>query len=120
MLPLHLLASSLGFAAALNPARRADTPLAHLDSLPGLCDGATCACAQLSAMFGDLLLLKNSSGFTSQAEDFYDIRAVLEPKCIFVPQSAAQVAAGMSVLAACGAQFAIRGGGHMNVRILPN
>ncbi|EQB45410.1 FAD binding domain-containing protein [Colletotrichum gloeosporioides Cg-14] len=67
-----------------------------------------------AAQFGNLLLGSNLTDYTTQAEDFYDIRAVLVPRCIFMPTDADQVASGDSILASCGAQFAIRAGGHMN------
>lgn len=115
MLPSLLLASLLGAASITALVSRGNDTFQYFESLPSLSSGADCACVKLSANFGDLLLSINSSDYTTQAEDFYDIRAVLKPGCIFMPTNADQVASGMSIIASCGAQFAIRAGGHMNV-----
>lgn len=115
MLPRLFLASLSGAASSQALASRGNNTFQYFESLPSLSSGADCACTKLSAEFGDLLLSRNSSGYTTQAEDFYDIRAVLQPGCIFMPTNADQVASGMSIIASCGAQFAIRAGGHMNV-----
>ncbi|KAK1701597.1 uncharacterized protein BDZ83DRAFT_714689 [Colletotrichum acutatum] len=110
-----LLAALSGTVAATSVANPGNLTLKYLESLPTLTSGTECACNQLSKKFGNALLGLNSTGYTTHAQDFYDIRAVLEPRCIFMPTDAQQVAAGISILASCGAQFAIRGGGHMNV-----
>lgn len=111
------LSLGLGIAAAANCVASNVTIATRLDQLPTLSAGASCACARLSATFGTSVLNSNSTNYTVEAEDFYDIRAVLAPRCIFLPNDAAQVASGMAIIASCGAQFAIRGGGHMNVRV---
>ncbi|KAK2772670.1 FAD binding domain-containing protein [Colletotrichum kahawae] len=109
-----LLASLSGAATATSLLSSGNHSIKYFESLPSLSIGADCACSKLSAQFGDLLLDISSDDYTTQAEDFYDIRAVLEPRCIFMPTDADQVASGVSILASCGAQFAIRAGGHMN------
>lgn len=115
MHPRLLLTSLLGATSSQALVGRGNNTFQYFESLPSLSSGADCACTELSAEFGDLLLSINSSDYTTQAEDFYDIRAVLQPGCIFMPTNADQVASGMSIIASCGAQFAIRAGGHMNV-----
>lgn len=115
MLQSLFLVSLLGAARSTSLVSRENDTFQYFESLPSLSSGADCACTKLSAKFGDLLLSINSSDYTTQAEDFYDIRAVLQPGCIFMPTHADQVASGMSIIASCGAQFAIRAGGHMNV-----
>ncbi|KAK1465239.1 FAD binding domain-containing protein [Colletotrichum melonis] len=109
-----LLAALSGAVAATSFANPGNLTLKYLESLPTLRSGTECACNQLFRRFGNALLSMNSTDYMTQAQDFYDIRAVLEPRCIFMPTDALQVASGMSILASCGAQFAIRGGGHMN------
>ncbi|ETS74384.1 hypothetical protein PFICI_14250 [Pestalotiopsis fici W106-1] len=109
-----LFSLGLGVAAAAKYAASNTTSATRLDQLPTLSAGADCACGQLAAQFGNSLLTTNSTNYTVQAQDYYDIRAVLAPKCIFLPNDAAEVASGMAILASCGAQFAIRAVGHMN------
>lgn len=80
---------------------------------------AACACNQLAALFPNGVLSPNSTNYTAVNIETWDIRTDLDPACIFQPETADEVAKGISVLSTCDAQFAIRGGGHMNVSIGP-
>lgn len=77
--------------------------------------GARCACSKLAVSYSNLLVYPGSASYTSQVTSYWDIRADLDPACIFLPTSAEQVADAVGLFATCGAQFAVRGGGHMNV-----
>ncbi|KAH8669057.1 hypothetical protein BX600DRAFT_435563 [Xylariales sp. PMI_506] len=79
-----------------------------------LADGASCACTQLAAQYPSIVLTSNSTNYTTEITDFWDVRSDLEPACVFLPTEADQVADAVSTFTSCGAQFAIRGGGHMN------
>ncbi|KAI1119901.1 FAD binding domain protein [Nemania abortiva] len=81
---------------------------------PTLDEGATCACEQLAATFDDAVIMADSADYEKESLNFWDIRAVLQPKCIVLPEDPSQVSTAVSILISCGAQFAIRGGGHMN------
>ncbi|KAF4121326.1 FAD/FMN-containing dehydrogenase [Geosmithia morbida] len=77
--------------------------------------GADCACTKLAAEFeASSVLFAESTNYTTQTLAYWDKRAVLEPKCIFLPTSAEDVATAVKTFASCGTQFAVRGGGHMN------
>ena len=84
-------------------------------TIADLTTGANCACTQLASNYGSLVLISNSTNYTAEATDYWDIRADLLPGCIFIPSDADQVADAVSTFTSCGTQFAIRGGGHMNV-----
>lgn len=84
-------------------------------TIANLSTGSSCACARLASCYGSLVLTSNSTNYRAEATDYWDVRADLLPRCIFMPIKADQVADAVSVFASCGAQFAIRGGGHMNV-----
>ena len=77
--------------------------------------GARCACSKLAVSYSNLIVYPWSANYTSQVTNYWDIRADLDPACIFLPTSAEQVADAVGLFATCGAQFAVRGGGHMNV-----
>lgn len=78
--------------------------------------GVSCACSKLSQSFPANVILPGSSNYTTQTVDnYWDIRADLTPACVFVPDTAAQVSHALKVVNVCGSQFAVRGGGHMNV-----
>lgn len=81
-----------------------------------LTKGAACACAKLSHSFPGVIS-PNGTNYTIQTtERYWDIRADLSPACIFLPSTPKQVAEAVSIFESCNAQFAVRGGGHMNVR----
>lgn len=84
-------------------------------TIADLATGADCACTKLTATFGDLCLTADSTNYTAEVTEYWDIRSDLLPKCVFFPADADQVATAVSTFTSCGAQFAIRGGGHMNV-----
>lgn len=44
----------------------------------------------------------------------------MQPACIFLPSSAVEVAQTVSIMNKCDCEFAIRGGGHMNVSNCPS
>ncbi|KAI1498346.1 putative FAD-binding oxidoreductase [Biscogniauxia marginata] len=73
-----------------------------------------CACSELSNKYDDSMLLPSSANFTEQTKHFWDVRSAVTPACMIFPTSADEVSEAVKVLASCNAQFAIRGGGHMN------
>ncbi|KAL4937943.1 hypothetical protein BDV06DRAFT_65175 [Aspergillus oleicola] len=75
-----------------------------------------CACAKLTRSFGQSVIYPGQANYTEQTVDSYwDVRADLSPACVFVPESASEVASAAKILSSCDARFAVRGGGHMNV-----
>jgi FAD/FMN-containing dehydrogenase len=80
-----------------------------------LSDGASCACTKLTSLYPDLVLGTNSTNYTTEAINYWDVRADLEPMCIFMPTKDCQVASAVSIFTTCGTQVAVRGGGHMNL-----
>lgn len=77
--------------------------------------GAQGACDELAILYPDLLLTRNSTNYTVEATHYWEKRANLEPLCIFQPTNADQVASSVTLFNKHQAQFAVRGGGHMNV-----
>ncbi|KAF7551803.1 hypothetical protein G7Z17_g4756 [Cylindrodendrum hubeiense] len=105
-----MLLSALFFATLSGAAVTCASEVPVVD----LSTGATCACSKLSAEYGSAVLGSNSTNYTLESTAVWDIRSYLSPKCIFLPTNADQVADAVSIFASCGAQFAVRGGGHMN------
>lgn len=105
-LAIPLIAQLVSAACA---AEVAEIPVATL------AEGAACACRQLASQYGNLTLYGNSTGYTEQSINYWDTRSDLAPNCIFLPTDKDQVAKAISIFASCGTQFAVRGGGHMNV-----
>lgn len=104
--------ASVGLSAAVSVGSSVITDLGTFT----LTKGAACACAKLSLSFAGVIS-PNGTNYTVQAADrYWDIRADLSPACIFLPSTPKQVAEAVSIFESCNAQFAVRGGGHMNVR----
>ncbi|KAJ5548988.1 hypothetical protein N7513_006222 [Penicillium frequentans] len=61
------------------------------------------------------VIFPGSKNYTTQTVDYiWDIRANLSPACVFVPNTAAEVSQAVKIINECQANFAVRGGGHMN------
>lgn len=105
----QLLAASLVSSATA-------TTLSNSTQYVSTASEASCACSKLSSLYTDKLIYPNSTNYTTEATAQWDLRSTLEPACIFLPTSAEEVASAVTELVACDAQFAVRGGGHMNVR----
>ncbi|TVY73440.1 putative FAD-linked oxidoreductase, partial [Lachnellula suecica] len=101
--------SSLLFAGGLLVA---SLSFAQKVTVADLATGADCACTQLAAKYE--ILTSNSTNYTAEATNQWDIKSNLLPGCIYLPTNADEVADAVSIFVSCGAQFAIRGGGHMN------
>ncbi|CAG8922918.1 unnamed protein product [Penicillium salamii] len=112
-----LLLSGLAFANSGN-ASASSTQTGLLNTSSGTLqvpNGASCACAKLSRLIPGTVILPGSSNYTTQTVDTYwDIRANLSPACVVVPHSVTEVSQALKIISACGSQFAVRGGGHMN------
>ncbi|KAL4733145.1 hypothetical protein BDV11DRAFT_210441 [Aspergillus similis] len=75
-----------------------------------------CACTQLTRSFGSSVIYPGQANYTFQTVDSYwDVWADFSPACVFVPESASDVASAVGIPAFCDSKFAIRGGGHINV-----
>ncbi|KAL1890785.1 hypothetical protein Sste5346_008110 [Sporothrix stenoceras] len=76
--------------------------------------GVSGACAELSSQFPSQVLTSTSANYTSERTSYWDVRSDQSPSCIFLPADASEVATAVKVLARNQAEFAVRGGGHMN------
>lgn len=79
--------------------------------------GVKKACEQLRADFPEITLFPNSTGYAAEIINVWDKRCNLVPACVFRARTAGDVAAVLRIVKQNNAQFAVRGGGHMNVRI---
>ncbi|KAJ5162801.1 uncharacterized protein N7500_004631 [Penicillium coprophilum] len=115
---LHLIGLFLLGIANLSNASASATTTGFLSTPSGTLrvpKGASCACAKLFRSMPRSVIGPGSANYTTQTVDnYWDIRADLSPACVFVPNTAAEVSQAVKIIAACNAQFAVRGGGHMN------
>lgn len=62
------------------------------------------------------MILPGSASYTTQTVDSYwDVRVGLSPACVVVPYIAAEVSQAVNIINERQANFAVCGGGHMNV-----
>lgn len=74
-------------------------------------------CSALRAPLGNALFPRGSSVYKYEAANFWSNTEVMTPGCVFRPQSSEQLAEGIHALANANAEFAVRGGGHMGIRV---
>lgn len=74
-------------------------------------------CTALSARLSDAVFFKNSSVYQYEAQEFWSNTEKMSPSCVFRPQSSQQLAKGLESLVDAEAKFAVRGGGHMGIRV---
>jgi hypothetical protein len=74
-------------------------------------------CSALRAPLGSALFSRGSSVYKYEAANFWSNTELMTPGCVFRPQSSAQLAEGIAALASANAEFAVRGGGHMGIKV---
>ena len=80
-------------------------------------NSSSTACNRLADLYTELTLFPNSTNYTFQATNFWDKRSDLLPTCIFLPTDVDHIVSAVKIFHDEDAQFAIRGGGHMNVSL---
>lgn len=119
MKPQYLVVFCLGglASASLNSSGVVSSSISTPTGTLVVTDSEQCACKALLQSFGDSVILPGQANYTNHTLDyFWDVRADLSPACVFVPQTANAIAGALKIFNSCNAQFAVRGGGHMNVR----
>lgn len=107
--------TTLYLAALLQPL----SVLAQGNGTVPVLTGPSCACGQLQAVNPANYLNPTCAGFEKENLRVWDKRSNQMPACIFLPSTAKEATAAIGILNTCNAQFAMRGGGHMNVSTSP-
>lgn len=74
-------------------------------------------CHALAKPLGDAVFYHNSDVYKYESKNFWSNTEILSPRCVFRPQSSSQLAEGLQALVGANAEFAVRGGGHMGIRV---
>lgn len=82
-------------------------------SLSSSCQG----CTSLSRGFPDKVFSPGSTVYAYENGEFWSNTELLSPACIFRPSSALDVSGGIKTLAKVNSSFAVRGGGHMGIKV---
>lgn len=111
--------SGLAYASSSSSARASatlDSSIATSSGTLAISNGASCACAKFAHSLPNRTIFPGSKNYTMETVDkLWDIRADLSPACVVVPETANEVSQAVKIIGSCNAQFAVRGGGHMNV-----
>lgn len=74
-------------------------------------------CKALQKPLGDAVFLPNTAVYDYESQNFWSNTEILSPGCVFRPQSSGELAKGLEALVDANAEFAVRGGGHMGIRV---
>lgn len=74
-------------------------------------------CKALDSCLGDAVFFRNSSVYQYESQEFWSNTELMSPGCVFRPTSSRELARGIKSLVDAEAKFAVRGGGHMGIRV---
>ncbi|KAM5430225.1 hypothetical protein McanMca71_007294 [Microsporum canis] len=72
-------------------------------------------CSMLSEAFPDAVYTKYTQLWSSEKDNFWSATAVLDPACIFAPESTKQVSQAIKLFSQNECKFSIKGGGHSSI-----
>lgn len=75
------------------------------------------ACETLHAIFPDKTFRSGDDVYEYEAKNFWSNHEILEPACVFRPTSPEDVATAVLASSLTSSQFAVRGGGHMGIKV---
>jgi hypothetical protein len=78
---------------------------------------ASNGCKALKGSVSDSLFFNDSLIYQYETNNFWSNTEIMAPGCVFRPQSSSQLAKGLTALVDAEAKFAVRGGGHMGIRV---
>ena len=76
-------------------------------------------CQTLNSALPKTVFSPDSLVYKYEAQNFWSNTEILDPSCVFRPQSGEQLAKGLKELVQSKASFAVRGGGHMGIQVRP-
>lgn len=74
-------------------------------------------CETLKNALSDSVFAKDSAVYAYESQNFWSNTEILSPECVFRPQSGKQLSTGLQELVKSQEQFAVRGGGHMGIKV---
>lgn len=96
-------------------------PLVGFLSLAGLSlatnPNGTYGCATLKKDIPNSLFERNSTVYNDESNNFWSNTEIMSPECVFRPESATELGTAIKLLKGTNTQFAVRGGGHMGIRV---
>lgn len=75
-------------------------------------------CQALSSILPTQVFLPGSNVYEYETQNFWSNTEILNPECVFRPESAFAVSAAISTIRSNRTEFAVRGGGHMGIKVI--
>jgi len=89
-------------------------------SLLSLASGSSAdskGCDALKSCLGDSVFFPLDKVYSHESQNFWSNTEILSPACVFRPDSAQQLGEGIKLLTERQANVAVRGGGHMGIKV---
>ena len=75
-------------------------------------------CRNLKQEFPQDVFVEGHPTYKYETDDqYWSNTEIMSPDCVFLPQTAAQLGQGIKILVGSQSLFAVRGGGHMGIRV---
>ncbi|KAF3484372.1 bifunctional solanapyrone synthase [Arthroderma uncinatum] len=84
-------------------------------SVAGNITSSPSCCSMLSGLFPDAVYSKHTQSWSFEKDNFWSSTAVLDPACVFVPDSTEKVARTVRLFSQNECKFSIKGGGHSSI-----
>ena len=76
-------------------------------------------CLALTGASWSSVFYKGSTVYTYENGEFWSVVEFLSPSCVFRPKTASQLGQAIRLLSITRTKFAVRGGGHMGIKVGP-
>lgn len=111
------LASHLGLLCLFTARPGASSSASSQAVLTNSTTSTNNGCDALLASLPDRLYFPGSSVYDYEVNNFWSNTEILAPACVFRPESANDVASAVVHLTQNHSEFAVRGGGHMGIKV---
>jgi hypothetical protein len=74
-------------------------------------------CDALSKNVPNTIFYRGDDVYEYESKQFWSNNEIMDPECVFRPSSADEVAQAVQIMQDTQTQFAVRGGGHMAIKV---
>ena len=74
-------------------------------------------CDALSKNVPNTIFYRGDDVYKYESKQFWSNNEIMDPECVFRPSSADEVAQAVQIMQDTNTQFAVRGGGHMAIKV---
>lgn len=74
-------------------------------------------CDALNEHVPNTIFYRSDDVYKYESQQFWSNNEIMDPECVFRPSSADEVAQAVQIMQDTNTEFAVRGGGHMAIRV---